>query len=214
MDEPSEDAEPFTGADVMEEHAIALGLLCIYWATLDNAVAELLNNYLNSAPIGAAVVAPDISTRCEQVRKLAHVSGPSGEWRECLLHILNMIQGEMAEARNRYVHDDWNISEAGMVRIDRRPKLKKPQAREAVQLITQTETVVPSEWIYQLTNRVVDTMVAIAFMTIDIRRWRKEGLTLAPPPQALALRNSKSLAELRPKAPARWTRQPPPLRGR
>lgn len=208
----SSTAKPFTGADVMEDHALALGTLCIYWATLDNALAHLLGSYLNSDEIASAVVASDISTRCEQIRKLAHVTGPDGEWRDCLVRILNMIQGEMAEARNRYIHDDWSVSEAGMVRIDRRPKLKKRQSREPITLVTETASVVPSDWVYQLVSRVVDAMLAVTFMGIDVRRWRKDGQPLKPPPQCLELSNSKPLADLRPPAPARWSRQPAPLR--
>ena len=196
---------------MLEEHALALGTLCIYWATLDSALAHLVATYLNSEPNGAAVVAPDISTRCEQIRKLSHVTGPDGEWRQCLVTLLNMIQGDLAEARNRYIHDDWSISQAGMVRIDRRPKLKRSQSRQPIQLITETSAVVPADWVYQLVNRTVDMVVAITFMGIDVRRWRKEGLTLKPPPQALELSNSKPLAELRRPAPKWWQKQPGPL---
>jgi len=204
MKNSPETAGSFTDADVIEEHALALGLLCIYWASLDNALANLLNTYLGSDDVGAAVTAPDTSTRCEQIRKLAHVTGPDGEWRDCLLRILRMIQKELAETRNRYIHDGWTISEAGMVRIDRRPKLQKPQARQPVQLVTESASVVPAEWVQLLTQRVIDTMVAIAFMAIDVRRWRDGESSLKPTPLALDLSTCKPLVEIRPPAPTRW----------
>jgi hypothetical protein len=196
---------------VIEDHAQALGLLCIYWATLDNALFGLLAAYLNSDPVGLAVRAPDVSTLCEQIRKLAHVSGPDGEWRECLIRILNMIQGELAETRNRYVHDDWEISAEGMTRIDRRPKLQKPQAFQQVQLISNFKTVVPVEWVRQLTGRVVEAMQAIAYMTLSLRLWRG-GHGAKLPPTALELSNCTPLAELR--QPSKAKRKRPPRSSR
>jgi hypothetical protein len=189
--------------DLIEEHAQALGMLTIYWATLDSALTNLLAAFLNSHPQALAVRGPDISTLCEQVRRIAHTSGPDGQWRACLIRILNMVQGELAETRNRYIHDDWEASEEGITRIDRRAKLQKPQSHQPVQLISDFRTVVPVEWVNLLTGRVVQTMEAVALMTISLRLWRLKGQSAGPPPLALELSNCTPLADLRQPAKAK-----------
>lgn len=193
MNEPSEAQEPFTGADVMKEHALALGLLCIYWASLDRALDLLLESYLDVDEKIVACVstsAPDVSARCEMLKRLSYLNGPDGEWRDCLIRLLNRVQGELAAERNRYVHDDWNLSSAGaMIRIDRRAKVIKPQARQPAQLVHVFERVTPVAKVDDLTQRVVDVMTALAFMSVSYGIWASGTRILGPPLQALEASN-------------------------
>lgn len=209
MDRYSQPSEPFVGAEVINEHALALGHLCIYWATLDNVLASFLEFYLNiDEKTAACIAAPDTSSRCEAIRRLAFVTGPDGEWRDCLIRILNRIQGELAEERNRYIHDDWSVSEAGMVRIDRRPKIVRPQSRQPQQLVHKSEKVTPVEWVDDLTKRVTEIIVAMSFLTMDMTWWRRTGKTRAPVLPALEASNYKRPERPNPPAPTRWK---PPL---
>lgn len=211
----SESETPYvlTGADIINEHALALGQLCIYWATLDQAILELISEFSGSKVLATAMAAPDTSSRCEQLRKLAYTNGPDGPWRESLITVINKTQGELAETRNRYIHDDWDLSKSGMIRIDRRPKLNRPKARAPIQLTADTRSVVPVERVRFVGERVVETMLAFTWFGIDLRRWKKEGQPTEPPPQALLVSTSRPLRDLLQEIPITRPCSPPPSEG-
>ena len=169
----------------MKEHALALGMLCIYWASLDRALDLVLERYLDADEKTVACIttsASDVSARCEMLKRLAYLKGPDGEWRDCLVRLLNRVQGELAAERNRYVHDDWDLSAEGMIRIDRRAKVIKPQSRQPAQLVHVFKRVAPVALVEDLTQRIVDMMVALSLMSSIYSMWLR-GVPLAGPPR-------------------------------
>lgn len=207
---PDRYAQPphaFEGKDVIDEHALALGKLCIWWSTMDRTLADVVGLYLGvDETLTSCALPAETSTRCEMIRRLAFATGPDGEWRECMVRLVNRVQTEMAEQRNRYVHDDWSVSDAGMVRIDRRAKIKRPQSRKPPELVIEVERVVPVEWVQDLTEQVVDMMVALTIMGQDLTVWRKTKQTRPPAPLAVQASNYRSQEGRLPPAPLRWKR--------
>jgi hypothetical protein len=195
----SDDLQDQSEMAVVLQHAEAIGMLCIYMATLDHVITIFMERLLEIDETSAACVAAsasDLSQRCEIVRRLVFLKAPSDDWRECVTGLINVIQNEVAPRRNRFVHDDWAVRENEMVRHDRRIKIQRPQSHQPAQLIHLTKNVAPVSEITEITGVVVNLMVHLTMLTIGYRAWRKTGTQPELPQQAIDLSKHKFLKPL------------------
>jgi hypothetical protein len=191
------------GADrVIREHAEAVGLLCIYTATLDGTIVNFIGKLLESDEKTTACLVgslPDLSQRAETAKRLAILRGPTQPWKDCVAGLLNLIQNGVGPKRNRYVHDDWMVHGEKMMRIDRRVKTLSPEAYKPPQIYHISERVTNAETIAELTSVVAELILHITFLGLSFAHWKKTGQIQEPPAQAVALSAYKFPNEKQPK---------------
>lgn len=89
---------------VISEHAEAVGLLCIYTATLDGTIVNFIEKLLESDDKTTACMVgsmPDMSQRAETAKRLAIHKGPTQSWKDCAVGLLNLAQNGVGPKRNR-----------------------------------------------------------------------------------------------------------------
>ena len=177
--------------ELVTKHAQAIGLLCIYTASLDNAIVRLIERLSGQTSDETACfveAAIDISQRCGIAKRfvLAKVSEPA--WRDCVVGILNLVENQIAPRRNRCVHDDWYISESQMVRVNTRVKIKTPQARQQPKLVFSESKVATVEEIHLVIEAAIEAAAHLSILSLSYEFHARNGTPLrAPPPLAILL---------------------------
>ena len=173
------------------EHAKAVGMLCMYWSTLEYVVGIAVEKLLDTDVETAAVMlstSRDISQKCEILRRLAHhriKDEALKEWRHYYLGIFDVIQNVLAARRNRYVHDDWNQVEDRIIQYNRTIKLNRPEAGADKRLVFSVESHSKPEDIWALTEIIIKTFVCLTLMSEQLRIFWKFGVALTIPQQAI-----------------------------
>lgn len=115
----------------LNEHATALGYICMWYALLEARINHLIQCQLNATDqTGAAIASAtgnSILPRCKLVMQLALERRVSDEWHARLETVLRKVEQEIAPERNRLVHDDWIPLREEALQIDKRPKIKEGQ---------------------------------------------------------------------------------------
>lgn len=110
----------------------------MHYVMLDNQLTTLLMVMLNTNNLAALCIAdgvPDVSKRCDLLKKLAFLDPVTEKWRDALSMLLDRISGVIAPARNRYIHDPWHyVNELGWVQLHFKSQILKPQAGEPKKL--------------------------------------------------------------------------------
>lgn len=193
----SDTDEPFSPEgdaewSIIDQHARAVGLLCIYMASLDSVVVRLIEHLSHADKNATACVvgsSPDISQRCEIAKRLAVLRAAGTSWERCVTGILNLISEALAPRRNRYVHDEWYVVENVMVRNDRRPRVKKVKSFETPRLVSERPRVAALTDVHAVTSKAVDAMIHLTMLGLAYKSSR-EGKSLGEPPRkAIALSN-------------------------
>ena len=203
MSEPTE--SELSEMKIMEEHGLAVGMLCMFWAQLDHTIVVLIERLLGLDEVTTACItssARDTSHRCEIARRLVFLKAPNDDWRDCLTGILNRVQNELANKRNRYVHDDWTIENAELIQFERQVKILKPQSREALKLIHSTPRTASTLEINNLSGLVIEMLIHIIFLGQGFETWSKTGQQPIPNEQAILLSKSTHQDKNQPKAEA------------
>ncbi len=173
--------------DLMAGYARSIGVLCMQWANLDEAIDHLLVPLLNSDPeITACITASidKITPRLDIVKRAAVHSGLSEEWISWLNGIAYRIDNEFRQQRNQYVHDcarlqfvhdraspeDWEF-----VRVGRKAKIGRPQSRQPEQLLLKPQTKVSTDDIDRLSVCIGSVTFAIGVATHELTQWRLHG---------------------------------------
>ena len=188
------DSEPPRDEDfnwpVISTHAKAIGLLCIYTATLDNAIVRLIGRMLEVDEKTTACVtasAPDISHRCEMAKRLVHIKAPNQQWRVCVTGLLNLTQEVIGPKRNRYVHDDWYVTGDDMVRLDTRVRVQKPGSFKEAELVHVTKSTQDVAEINDLTMKASGAALHLELQGANYENWRAGKLLQALPERAIQL---------------------------
>lgn len=176
---------------VVTEHAKAVGMLCMYWSTLEYSMGLVIEKLLEADASSSAIMlstSRDISQKCEIARRLVHHrvrDDARNEWRHYFIGVLDVVQNILSPKRNRYVHDDWNQVEDQIIQYNRTIKLYKPEARAEKQLLFCVETASKPEEIWKLTDNVIKTFVCLTLMSENLRISSKFGLELTIPQPAI-----------------------------
>ena len=140
----------------LDGHARAIGHVCIAWShmelMLDLLIAELIageGRLRDRTLVGECVTAnADIRDKAQMAIALGHVRKPNDEWFSKLERCMNKINYCLRNLRNRLIHDVWAIHDPPL-RIHRRTKITKPQARQR-ELSTSELVSVHSDEIWAL----------------------------------------------------------------
>lgn len=124
--------------------AEALGLVCIRWGRLDNALCEFIELLapLEPGQISETITAElDIRVKIQIIKALAFLRHPSSEWLKKMLLLLDYIDNDLRIRRNRYIHDGWYRKNNGFFRAQRKIKFIKPQSFQLeLQTVTKTHS--------------------------------------------------------------------------
>jgi hypothetical protein len=165
----------------LDEHAQAIGHVCIQWGQMELLIDMLLAALLFAHPPGhppttgkmrlAACISAnsDIRAKIQMALAVGYLRRPNDKWFLKLEKCLNRIDSQLRERRNRIIHDLWMVSQSipgGAQEIIRKrtqgTKITKPQAFQRILEQPKTETIKAKE-IWQLRDDISDasTMVAV-----------------------------------------------------
>jgi hypothetical protein len=155
--------------DMLNEHARAVGMLCMYWSFLDRTISFVIERLLDQDEKTVACIltsANDTSQKCEMARRLAFLKadGPDWqEWRECMVGLLDHVQNDRA-----FVGPD-------MLQFDRRAKIGKSQSFQPAKLVHISERRSKPSEIGALWQHVCSVFIAMGLMSDIYRIGRKLG---------------------------------------
>jgi hypothetical protein len=166
--------------DKARAHSEALGALCVAFSGLDWSITGLYEPLLQCSEAQAAcIVDENISHRCAVAVKLLHLEELPAEFVDWASALLHRADGELGSLRNRYVHDAYQISAEGTLRIKRRAELGKPQSHQRRQVTYNTKHPTTVGEIEHVSQRVSTVGAALQAATCYLRTWRQSG----QPPQ-------------------------------
>jgi hypothetical protein len=185
---------------LISEYAEAVGLLTIYWATLENSLVHAIQNLLQTDDMTAACIgasADKAATRAQLIQRLVLRPGesPSDQWRDVMLGLCDQVSNSLAKRRNRLIHDDWELDSDVINRRDPTIRIRQPAAGEAKALVKNPAAPSHIPEIRELTELVIDVMLHMSFMTLRYGSWKKTGQLPEIPEQAV--RASKGMPRLR-----------------
>jgi hypothetical protein len=151
----------------LDEHAHAIGYLCMRWAMLEQRLHHCLDD-LKAFPdekTGECLTSnTDLRTRIDMLRGVAFLRKPSDKWYEEFSALLNRIDSEMRCKRNRYIHDMWlHANVPSPVKRKRGVKVAKAPATGVRSLTTYTDDPVSHDDIWNFVYQVerVSTRLAL-----------------------------------------------------
>ncbi len=159
---------------IFEAHCLALGRLCVAWATVDRQLNDLLSALIGCSPAATACITTTVdgvAARCDIMGRLAYENPVSDEWPSLFVRLLTNVN-VLAGKRNRYVHDFWGYTRGTLVRMDRRAFAKRPQSRQPVQLTYDAEHVTPPGEVDRLTEEIGKTAFILHAALRDLKDWR------------------------------------------
>ena len=180
--------------DLLAEHAKAVGLLCLEWAELEQAVDYLLQPLLGCSDSTLACITASVeklSFRLAIVKKAVVAEHLSRDWIDWLHNITRRINDEFAPKRNDFVHHRIRLSKGEFRLISRKavvepstppkppksPRADKPQQLKMQQLVIQPEARISTQEVERLTECISTVTFLIAIATLELIRWRSEGGT-------------------------------------
>ncbi len=184
---PSEDQE----YNLIREYAEALGLLVIYWASLENTLSFCLQKLASVDEWTSDCIATSIGKaegRAGLIQRFALRPGhsPSDEWRDCVIGMCIQITN-LSEKRNRLVHDDWFAQEDVITRQNNAIKIRKLGAGETKSILKSVPVPSHVGEIADLTQRTALIMLHMPFLCTSYERWKHKGRPVTVPPQAIQL---------------------------
>lgn len=143
----------------LNDHARAIGFLCIHWASLelelDGWISALIP--LEPGPAGDCVRnAWDMRDKIGVAKNLAFVRAHDPKWFDSVKTNLDHLDNTLRVERNRMVHDLWLIEgfPDSVGRYARKAVLTRPKAGQ-FQLSTSELTRVSADDIVKVTNRII-----------------------------------------------------------
>jgi hypothetical protein len=94
----------------IDEHAHAIGYVCITWAILETELDKLLSALapLEPGEPGESVLGnSNIRDKVKMLKALGFIRKPVDDWYNDLEKVLNLIDQDLRIARNQYIHDLW-----------------------------------------------------------------------------------------------------------
>jgi hypothetical protein len=202
----------------LNQHLSALGALCWSYANLDSAINHLYEPLLDCSEAQVAcLMVENISTRCEQLKRLLYLEAElDADFRQWVVDLLVRCSQELAGQRNRFVHDQWgfvwNAQEHKISRVNKRPKIGKPRSREAARLIVREETETAEADITRLMGQVETVSEALFVARHTLATWRQTGSLPPLEPQWLPASKPKALGHQSTWSPEERAVPPPPYR--
>lgn len=167
-----------------ESYSRAIGSLCIEFAELDRTIDRLFPLLLGCSEVQTACIVTDnIGAKCDSLARLVRVEAFESGWTEWLCDLLKRAGEELAQRRNRIVHDSWKFRPDGGIRVMRRAKTAIAGAGQAKTVEYNTEHRVTIDEIERLQGRVTTVILALEAAVRILDAWRTEGLHPSVPAQ-------------------------------
>lgn len=163
----------------LEDHALALGYVCMVWAQLETAVDALLFTVTPIPGDGPSEIIAgrvDIRDKIFLLKHIGFVRKPSDAWFSRLEMRLKEIDSAIRNDRNRYIHDLWMSSADGPLKGGFKATLSKTQSWQPRELKTFYQTRVDADEIWDLVRRIVDVSGDLIMLMAEFR-----GAVFAPP---------------------------------
>ena len=142
----------------LNDHASAIGYLCIFYSALENRVnqsLELLSG-LDETETRVFTNQIDLLKKMPILNALAFSKKPSELWYQDIELMGWAISGYIIPKRNRFVHDQWLSLPSGTVRLHERTRIAKPQSRQPEELTTSERINQSSDEIWDLVQKTRD----------------------------------------------------------
>lgn len=166
-----------------DDHCLALGKLCVAWAFIDRQMNDLVQAMLGCSQAAAAsvsTIADSVAARTKIIRLLNAERPISVLWTDAFDTLLKELD-RASQTRNRFIHDRWELTPAGLVRIDRRASARRSQSRKPVVLDFDTEHATPPEAVEALTATIGKIAFGLHCALRDQEDWRRASLLASPP---------------------------------
>lgn len=163
------------------DYAPAIGWMCMQWAYLEGILdRHLLRTLvpLNPSEVCNAVTSSiDFRAKIQLALNLGLLKKPSDIWFSELLSVLNDIDNRLRPQRNRFAHDAI-VTQLKVpypsVTADSKPKRKKPQSRQPLQLTTYEETEITPDEIWKTAEDIMAAAKTIGLLTGQLRKALRE----------------------------------------
>lgn len=155
----------------IDEHARAIGYLCIYWAALEHGVDSMLRTLtpLESGQISDSITAnADIRDKLRMLKAIGLIRKLSLSWFMRLEETINIIENKLRVARNRYIHDLW-MGLDPVKRRTRRTSIKMPQSRQPPELSTYEDTTISASDIWSLVDDISEAQIMLKMLENSYR---------------------------------------------
>jgi hypothetical protein len=153
----------------VNEHARAIGYVCILWAAmegrLDQLLAALIPIPIQSGNVNHIVAANiDFREKLAMIKALAMERKGDSPWSRDIVDLMNKIGGTLRLKRNRLIHDSWHYSAEAIVRRTRRTGIKKAPSSGKRELVIFTDAPMPAKEIWQFAGAVRSAELAMAIL--------------------------------------------------
>lgn len=158
----------------LDDHASAIGYLCIFYSALENRVnqsLELLSG-LDETKTRIFTNQIDLLKKVPILTALAFSRRPSELWFKDIELMGWAITGYVIPRRNRFVHDQWLSLPSGTVRLHERTKISKPQSRQPDELTTRERIDQSSGEIWDLAQKTRDVANIIRHLNAGFQSGR------------------------------------------
>lgn len=177
--------------EVMQECATLLGNLCFTWSALELGLDKLIRGitaFPDDDIADTFLTNIDVREKTRIAAGLGFLRKPSEEWFEILKWCLDQIDNDLRTRRNRFVHDLWHVSSAGIKQIGKKTGFRKPQANKPLEYYIETERSTSAKDIQVLLNEVQEMIFRLEFLWLAGRRngknWKELLDEHAPLPQS------------------------------
>ena len=159
------DEPRFIGIPPLNEHARAIGHVCILWAWIENAIELFLSDlaFGRDKKAGKVVLANlDMREKGQILKMVALAKKPTDRWYQGVQTVVDAIDNDLRPKRNRFAHDLWWLSGESVQKRWKRAKVKKPQAHHKYILSMHEDAPIEAEEIWELADLMVHAMIELS----------------------------------------------------
>ena len=130
------------------DHAQWIGYLCIAWNWLDLEIDAILFALMGSddeSATAAVIYNMDQRDKIRAVLALGFIKKPSDDWYAELRSVVNEIDNNLRNERNRMVHDVWRFDGQDIFRLTKYAKVAHEQARKLAIIFGEGKPVSPAD---------------------------------------------------------------------
>ncbi len=161
----------------LEAAAQAIGYVCIYWTWLEDAINLAIDKMV---PLDSLTILErerteivtiistmgDMRAKMTALRAIAFIRKHDDAWFDKIDKLLAHIDGDLRQARNRFVHDHWTSQKRLLQRRTRVTKIVKPQAFMK-HLVTEHSTKVGVKEIWDTGKAIIKAEIALTKLLIE-----------------------------------------------
>jgi hypothetical protein len=163
---------PLIRYDYLDDHAHAIGYVCIKWSMLEAECDRLIEVLapLEHGNASASILGHiDITEKIKIMRALGFLRKTTDAWYDRLDSALKNIDEDVRPKRNRFIHDTWlhkwSPQKTTVIRRQSGAKVTKPQSRQKT-LSVFIETIVESSEIWDLAKTIQNVASEVSILRL------------------------------------------------